>query len=142
MKLDANDPIGQQILERLQHEQVIWLVTTSSDGTPQPRPVWFWWNGETFLIYSQPTAYKVRHIARSPRVALNFNSTPDGDDVVIFTGTAHIESTPVPAAEHASYLAKYAAGIPIIGMTPESYSARFSTVIRVTPEKVRGVDVL
>ena len=142
MKLDANDPIGQQILERLQHEQVIWLVTTSSDGTPQPRPVWFWWNGETFLIYSQPAAYKVRHIARSPRVALNFNSTPDGDDVVIFTGTAHIASTPVPAAEHASYLAKYATDIPIIGMTPESYSARFSTVIRVTPEKVRGVDVL
>ena len=142
MKLDANDPIGQQILERLQHEQVIWLVTTSSDGTPQPRPVWFWWNGETFLIYSQPTAYKVRHIARSPRVALNFNSTPDGDDVVIFTGTARIDSAPVPAAEHVSYLAKYATDIPIIGMTPESYSARFSTVIRVTPEKVRGVDVL
>lgn len=141
MKLDANDPIGQQILERLQNEQVIWLVTTSSDGTPQPRPVWFWWNGETFLIYSQPAAYKVRQLPvrlRGTQLQLH----PDGDDVVIFTGTAHIESTPVPAAEHASYLAKYAAGIPIIGMTPESYSARFSTVIRVTPEKVRGVDIL
>ena len=142
MHFDPTNPLAQRTLERLQNEQIIWLTTTSSNGTPQPRPVWFWWDGATVLILSQPQGYKVKHIVRSERASLHFNATADGDDIQVITGRAILDSNPVPTDQERAYLAKYGEGIAFIGMTPESYVARFHCVIRVIPEKVRGVDVL
>ena len=83
--LDFTTPIGQVIERRLQQEQIIWLTTVDAQGTPQPRPVWFHWDGETLLIFSQPGAAKIRHISRNPRVALNFNTSADGGAVGVLT---------------------------------------------------------
>lgn len=136
--IDPNDSFIQHVVQRLQDEQVIWLTTIGHDGLPQPRPVWFWWDGETLIIYTMPNAAKVKHIQRDPRVALNFESGHDGEDVVVFHGHAWLDSDPVPSAIRQAYLTKYAAGIAYINMTPESLTATFNTVIRVKPEKVRG----
>lgn len=73
--LDLTTEFGQRVIRRLAEEHLIWLTTVSSDGTPQPRPVWFLWDGETFLIYSKSNTYKLNHIVRRPQVALNL----DGD---------------------------------------------------------------
>jgi hypothetical protein len=32
------------------------------------------WDGETFLVYSQPGRQKLRNIATNPRLGLNLNS--------------------------------------------------------------------
>ncbi len=48
-----------------------WLTTVHPDGQPQSVPLWFLWNGETFLVYSQPGSQKLRNIGRNPRVDLN-----------------------------------------------------------------------
>lgn len=138
MNLDPTTDFGKRVLQRLQTEQIIWLTTIGNDGVPQPRPVWFWWDGETFLIFSQPTAAKVKHISKDARVALNFESGHDGEDVVVFHGMAQVDPTPLSAEVHQAYLTKYAEGIEYIKMTPESLSTMFSTAIRVKPEKVRG----
>jgi PPOX class probable F420-dependent enzyme len=137
-KLDTNTKFGANVLKRLMEEQVIWLTTVRADGVPQPNPVWFLWDGETILIYSQPGARKVLHIRSHPRVALNFNATEDGNDVVVITGEARIDPNPVPAQQHAAYIEKYRQDIADIKMTPESMAASYSTVIRVTPKHVRG----
>ena len=71
--IDTTSEFGTRVAQRLQQEGIIWLTTVRGDGTPQPSPVWFLWDGETFLIYSQPGAPKVRNIARSPKVALHLN---------------------------------------------------------------------
>lgn len=139
MNLDPTSDFGKRVLHRLQTEQVIWLTTIGSDGVPQPRPVWFWWDGETLLIFSQPTAAKVKHIVKDARVALNFESGHDGEDVIVFHGTAQVDTSPIPDNVRNAYLTKYAEGIVYIKMTPESLSAMFSTAIRVKPEKVRGM---
>ncbi len=138
MKLDTSTKFGARVLERLQQEQVIWLTTVRPDGIPQPNPVWFLWDGETVLIYSQPGAHKVGHIRHNPHVALNFNTDADGDDVVVITGEARIDDIAAQAVENTAYLEKYRAGIAQIGMTPESMAAAYSTMIRVTPRHVRG----
>ena len=39
-------------------------------GRPVPTPVWFWWDGETILVYSQRDKPKLRHIVANPRVAI------------------------------------------------------------------------
>ena len=138
MLFDPSSPYGARVARRLQEDQVIWLTTVSRDGTPQPNPVWFLWDGETVLIYSMPTAAKVHNIRRSPRVALHFDSGESGEDVVVFTGTAVLDAAAPPAHHNPAYLAKYQSGITNIEMTPESMSAAYNAAIRVKPDKVRG----
>ena len=128
---------GVRVEKRLREEQVIWLTCVSEKGIPQPSPVWFVWDGNTFLIYSQPDN-KVRHIQHNPQVSLNFNTTADGDDVVVISGKAVIDRSAPPVNQMEAYLEKYSAGIVNIDMTPDSYSASFSVPIRIYPTHVRG----
>jgi PPOX class probable F420-dependent enzyme len=138
-KLDTNTDFGARVAKRLLQEEVIWLTTVRPDGVPQPNPVWFLWEGDTITIYSQPGAHKVGHIRSHPQVALNFNSTADGSEVVIFTGEAHIVPNPAPVNANSAYLKKYARGITDINLTPDSMARDYSTVIHVTLKHVRGM---
>jgi PPOX class probable F420-dependent enzyme len=75
---------------RLKKDLVIWLATCGRDGSPHAVPVWFWWDGKTFLIYSVP-GQKVRDIEANPNVALHLNTDPEGEDVVRVDGKARID---------------------------------------------------
>lgn len=135
--IDAATDFGSRVAARLQSEQVIWLTTVAADGTPQPNPVWFDWDGSEFLLFSKPGQAKVNNIVRHPRVSLNFNSTPDGGDFAIFTGDASI-GTPATAVEIAAYAEKYIGGLASIKMTAEQFFAEYSVPVRITPGKLRG----
>lgn len=137
-ELDTSTDLGARVARRLVQEQVIWLTTVREDGRPEPSPVWFLWDGETFLIYSRPNTLKLRNIAVRPHVSLSFNSTETGGDVVVFAGEARIAEGAPPATDVPAYLEKYGQGIANIGMTPEGFAAAYSVPIRVTPSKVRG----
>ncbi len=136
--IDERTPFGQRVLKQLAEERVIWLTSVSPKGMPQPTPVWFWWDGETFLIYSQPDAAKIRNIRHQPQVALNFNSDFHGNAVTVFRGTAVIDPTTPPANQHPDYLSKYTKSITAINMTPASFSTVYNTPIHITPHTVRG----
>jgi PPOX class probable F420-dependent enzyme len=136
--IDTSSDFGQRVARRLADEQVVWLTTADSSGTPQPVPVWFIWDGQTALIYSQPNQAKIRNIERSGQVSLNFNSDFHGGDVVVLTGTAEIEPSAPAADQNPAYIQKYADGIASINMTPESFAASYSVPIRVTPARLRG----
>jgi len=129
--------IGPQVAQRLRRELVIWLTTVRPDGMPQPTPVWFLWDGESFLIYSRPNALKLRNIAHDSRVALNLNCDEGGSNVVVITGEASIEQDAPPANRNAAYMRKYRDGIAQIKMTPESMASEYSVAIRVRPVHVR-----
>ena len=47
------DGIGLNVreYERLSADLIVWLTTVDASGQPQSTPVWFWWDGSTFLIY-------------------------------------------------------------------------------------------
>lgn len=136
--IDESTDFGARVLRRLQNEQIVWLTTVGGDGTPQPSPVWFLWQGGLALVYSRPDAPKLKNIARSPRVALCFNTTPDGGDVVVLTGTAEILSESPPANAVPEYAAKYDQGIRNLGMDAVGFGAAYRVAIRITLEKVRG----
>ncbi len=138
MQIDTTTDFGAMAARRLQEEQVIWLTTVDASGTPQPTPVWFHWNGENFLIYSEPKVAKIRNIKDNARVALSFNTGPHGDAVAVFIGDARVSDAPVPEARVTEYLTKYAEGITSLNLTPETMFAQYSAVILVTPEKMRG----
>jgi len=135
---DFTTPFGQRATERLQTEEIIWLTTVGDDGMPQPSPVWFLWEGETVLIYSQPNTPKVANIKSRPQVALHFDGDGKGGNIVVLTGQAEVAAETGPATIPDAYRTKYAAGITDIGMTSEQMAASFSATIRVTPTKLRG----
>jgi PPOX class probable F420-dependent enzyme len=90
--IDFQSDFGRAVKEHLQDQYVIWLTTVDSTLTPQPRPVWFLWQDDSFLIFSQARAYKVAHIKNHPKVALHFNTDETGDrQVIVFTGEAFID---------------------------------------------------
>ena len=138
MAIDTTSEFGSRVERRLRDERVIWLTTVRSDGLPQPSPVWFLWDGQTFLIYSQPNKPKLQNIEANPGVALNLNSDEQGDDVVIFAGKAEIVKDAPAAHEVPAYLAKYRDAIAGIGMTPESFAQEYSVAVRVVPSQLRG----
>lgn len=60
--LDPSNQAHAKAAERLRAEPVAWLTTVRADGQAQSTPVWFLWDGDTFLLYSQPDAQHVRNV--------------------------------------------------------------------------------
>jgi PPOX class probable F420-dependent enzyme len=137
--IDFTSDFGRAVQQHLAEQYVIWLTTVDSKLTPQPRPVWFIWEDDSFLIFSQPHAQKVKHIQRHPRVALHFNTDETGDkQVIVFTGEAAIDTKSSPAHAVPAYLKKYRDGIAALEMTPEEFSREYSIAIKISPTEVRG----
>jgi PPOX class probable F420-dependent enzyme len=136
--IDFSSEFGKHVVSRLEQEDVIWLTTVSSDGTPQPNPVWFYWNGENFTIYTTPNASKLTNITVNPRVSLNFEgASPLGGDVVVFTGKAtinKIHSKPDPG-----YVKKYESIVTDEwNRTIDDLYDEYSVTINIKPQRLRG----
>lgn len=137
--IDLTSDFGRAVERHLKEEYVIWLTTVDSQLRPQPRPVWFLWEDDSILVFSQPKAFKVRHIEKHPNVALHFNTDEAGEKhVIVITGKASIDSKCPPAMDVPACLDKYRTGIQDLNMTLESFSADYSTAIRIIPTKLRG----
>ncbi|HEX2906027.1 MAG TPA: TIGR03667 family PPOX class F420-dependent oxidoreductase [Phototrophicaceae bacterium] len=130
--------IKPEFAERLRTAEYIWFTTVREDGMPQPTPVWFIRQDDTFLIYSMPNAQKVKNIRHNPKVALSYSGSNDAGDYLVIMGEARIDETVPPVNQLPAYVEEYAQGIQDIGMTPESMGQAFSVAIRVTPTQVRG----
>ena len=138
LRIDEGTEFGGRVARRLRSEVVVWLTTVRRSGMPLPRPVWFLWDGaDSVLIYSQHGA-RLRNLAANGHVSLNFDSNGRGGDIVVLDGVA-AEAPEEPAAHsNPEYLAKYASDIKRIGMTPVTFSQRYSVPLRVRITAVRG----
>ncbi|WP_433562287.1 TIGR03667 family PPOX class F420-dependent oxidoreductase [Nocardia sp. CA-151230] len=135
--VDSTTDFGVKVAKHLAQDTIIWLTTVSPSATPQPNPVWFQWAKEEFLIFTQPGTPKLRNIAANPRVSLNLNSTPSGGDVIVFTGTARVDTETTPA-ERDAFVEKYTDALVDIGMTRDQLFADYSIPVRITPDRLRG----
>lgn len=135
--LDLTTKLGLRAEKRLKEDYFTWLTTVRRDGVPQPNPVWFYWDGEALLIYSQPAAHKVRHITGNSKVSATFQANANGEDFIVLTGIANID--PSSSGHDPRYVEKYRDLITQFGFTRESYAASYSTLIRVIPNKLRGL---
>ena len=133
--LDTSSEAGARAYSKLREEEIIWLTTVRSDGQPQSVPVWFLWEGETFLVDSEPGLQKLRNIGGSPRVGLHLNSNARGGDVVRVEGTAEVVHDAPPADELGEYVEKYRESIARIGFDPEGFARAYPVALRMRPAR-------
>jgi PPOX class probable F420-dependent enzyme len=138
--IDTTTEFGARAEQRLREDGIGWLVTVARDGTPQPNPVWFLWDGASVLIYSAPGQAKLRNIESNPNVALHLDSRSTGDDIVIVTARAEVDRSAPPVHENPPYVTKYREEMLRLGLgSPQEMAETYSVPIRLIPRKVRGL---
>jgi PPOX class probable F420-dependent enzyme len=147
MVIDTATEFGQRVANRLRDDPVIWLITVRPDGAPVPSPVWFHWDGHSFLIYSQPDTPKLRNISSNRHVALHLDSEDrtgrgghDGENIVIISGLAQVDPDAPPGEKHAGFIEKYldSGRCAAWGLAFADLAREFSVAIRVNPTRLRG----
>ena len=136
-EIDTGSEFGRRVAGRLESELIGWLTTVSPGGVPTPVPVWFLWDGASFLVYSEEGRPKLRNIAANPRVSLHLDGNGTGGDIVVLTGTAAVSDDP-RATEIPAYMAKYAPLIDANGWGHEQFASDYPVAIRITPKRLRG----
>lgn len=138
--IDFDSPFGQRALQRLESEQVVWLVTVTASGQPKATPIWFLWQetDQSIVMYSQPDTMKLQNLRANPRIALHFNTDPHGNDVVRLEGMAEVARDIPPAIHVPAFMEKYGESIPTIPSTPEAFSAEYSVPIIFRPSRLTG----
>jgi PPOX class probable F420-dependent enzyme len=133
--LDLTQARDAHIDRRLRSEPIIWLSSIRPDGRPHIVPVWFWWDGTTILIFSQPEAQKVKNLRHNSRVMLALNTADDGEDVIYLEGEAQLAAagTGTTTAAAPTFADKYAALFKRIKSDPATMAADYSQAIVVTP---------
>ena len=126
--------VDRKLESRLKKELIVWFVTAGKDARPQSVPVWYLFEGDSFLIYSAP-GIKERHVRENPNVELHLNTDETGDIVVRVSGKAKIVKSEPQAHKVPTYLRKYGAQIKGFGWTPEEFSRRYPHAMRVTALK-------
>ncbi len=138
MLLDLTKPRDAHIDERLHKEIMIWLSTVRPNGHPHLVPVWFLWDGETILIFSQPKTQKVRNLQHNLNVMLALDTARLGGDIVMIEGKAELLKEPTTAIMSPEYAEKYKERMARLRMNPEAMARDYSVAIRITPTKFLG----
>jgi PPOX class probable F420-dependent enzyme len=133
---DPSTPFGAAVRERLAADKIIWLTTVGADGTPQPNPVWFLFDGDTILTYNRPAAHRLTHIQSRPRVSLHLNQR-DGDVMVLVGSAERVHDVP-PSNENPDYMAKYEPDMGRVSGSPEKFGASYPVPMRIKIDSVRG----
>ena len=133
--LDLTKERDAHIDGRLHRELMLWLSTVRPDGRPHLVPVWFLWDGETILIFSQPNQQKLRNLQHNPNVVVALDTAGQGDDVVMIEGKAELLDDPKVSTALPAYAEKYRERLALYGWSGESMAQEYSQAIRVTPTK-------
>lgn len=132
------------LAKALDNDLIGFITAVDESGQPQTSPVWFVRDGEDIIIYNQPETARFNSIAANPKVAFNLRGDRRARGAVIVEGVATKEETLPPPIDFPGYLDKYAREIERLGWTPESFSADYSTGLRLEVTRVRawGLDAL
>lgn len=123
--------LTSEVVDRLTSDRYGWLTTVAKSGQPVPKLVWFYFDGAALLVYTMPTAAKVGHVQRHPRVSLNLDSDGNGGGIIVLGGEATVDATGVDCRDDEPYWAKYSQISDEFGLTDTmpDYSTRLKIVI-------------
>ena len=134
--LDPTKERDAHIEQRLRTDPTVWFITVRPDGRPHAVVVWFLWDGDSFLIFSQTNKQKLRNLQSNSNVLLAVGDTHKGSDPIAIEGIATLIAPGEVDVTSAAYVEKYGERIKRIGFTPEQMAAEYSQAIRVRPTRV------
>ena len=134
--LDLTKERDAHVDQRLRNDITIWLNTVRPDGRPHAVVVWFLWDGEAILIFSQPDKQKLRNLQHNSNVVLAVDNTREGSDPITIEGKATLLNQGEVNTAHPSYVEKYGEHIKQIGYTPEQMAIAYSQPIRIIPMRI------
>jgi PPOX class probable F420-dependent enzyme len=126
--------LTQEVSDRLTSDHYAWLTTVAKSGQPVPRLVWFFLEGSSLIVYTMPSAAKVRHARNHPTVSLNLDSDGQGGGIIAIGGTATIDAQGVDCREDGPYRAKYGEDAEKYGLADSM--GDYSTRMRISIDKV------
>jgi len=130
---------GERVARRLRESKVVWLTTVGRDGTPQPNPVWFLWDGaDSVLVYNRPDAQRLRHLAERPHLSLNLDGNGAGGDIVVLTGAARRDDAMPPPDANEAYLAKYRDDMVRVSGSLEGFAQEYPVPLVIEVRRIRG----
>ncbi len=130
---------GDRVRTRLRDAYVIWLTSVGADGTPQPNPVWFVWDGaHSIIVYNRADAHRLAHIDARPRIALHLDGNGRGGDIVVLSAIARRAPEAPAPHENPDYVAKYADGMTRVSGGREQFSVDYPVPLRIEIQHVRG----
>ncbi len=133
--LDLSSKLRAQVQKRLSEELIIWFTSVTPRGAPITNPVWFYWDGEDIIVYSQPGSHRVHNLQSNPKVSLNLQGVDGlGNNVLIIQGEARMR--PGNQTVPPGYWDKYRKLLNT--MNEEQMIAEYSVEIRVKPLKLRA----
>lgn len=122
------------VIDRLNADHYGWLTTVAKSGQPVPRLIWFHFDGTALFVYTMPSAAKVTHVKRHPRVSLNLDSDGQGGGIVVIGGSAVIDAEGVDCRADEPYWAKYGPDADRFGLTDSM--GDYSTRLRIEIDRV------
>ncbi len=142
--IDGSTPLGARIMARLRDDRVIWM-TTVDRGSPQPAPVWFLYErgdgAERILVYTKTDARRLANLRTNSHVALNFNSTPNGEEVHVIRGLGRIALELPQVLQCEAYMNRYRDWVeedPAWDATFEGFAAQYNVPIEITELAIWG----
>jgi nitroimidazol reductase NimA-like FMN-containing flavoprotein (pyridoxamine 5'-phosphate oxidase superfamily) len=99
-----DDPVAQNLLSST---KVAHLAYTWSDGTPRVVPIWFHWNGATFVMASPSRAPKAHAISNGTHVALSIDGDVWPYKVLLVRGIAEVSLVDGMVDEYAIAAERY-----------------------------------
>jgi PPOX class probable F420-dependent enzyme len=135
---DTGSESDRHALERLGKDMIGWLTTVRADGQPQTFPIWFVWDEDEILVYSDRRAKRNENIRANPRVSLHLNDNGKGGDIVIVEGEARVDDATPRPEDHAAYNAKYGEWIRDSFTTAEEFTSVYNVPIRIRPTRGRA----
>jgi PPOX class probable F420-dependent enzyme len=127
--------LTQEVSDRLSSDNYGWLTTVAKSGQPVPKLVWFYFDGSDVVVYSEPTAAKVRHIKARAQVSFNLDSDGNGGGSVVVGGNATVDAQRADPLEDERYRVKYAELAASFGFSKE-FIASYSTRLKISIDKV------
>ncbi len=125
--IPVDDPVVAKLLDG---PNLARLAYIGLDGRPRVVPIWFMYDGESFVMVTGPKADKVRALAKNGAVALTIDGNTPPYSVLLIDGDAAVEVTEGMAAEYPAIVQRY------LGAGAEAYLAPMRTRVK-TQRRIR-----
>jgi PPOX class probable F420-dependent enzyme len=124
---------AERVVPMLAGERVAWLSTVRPDGTPHLVPTWFWWDGDSILVFSKPGAVKVRNLRANPRLMVALGDPDDDFAVGLIEAEARVADSPAQVPD--AFFAKYADELGPGRLDPVGFRELYTQAIRIVPTR-------